>query len=91
MPTKSYALTKEETVFTKLNSDGTANYSAVSESILNNKNIEIKDYSILENITNLNSNTSFTKDNNYLTWNTQGENILYSGVTNKELPVKVSV
>ena len=91
MPTKSYALTKEETVFTKLNSDGTVNYSAVSESILNNKNIEIKDYSILENITNLNSNTSFTKDNNYLTWNTQGENILYSGVTNKELPVKVSV
>ena len=91
MPTKSYALTKEETVFTKLNSDGTVNYSAVSESILNNKNIEIKDYSILENITNLNSNTSFTKDNNYLTWNTQGENILYNGVTNKELPVKVSV
>ena len=91
MPTKSYALTKEETVFTKLNSDGTVNYSAVSESILNNKNIEIKDYSILENIINLNSNTSFTKDNNYLTWNTQGENILYSGVTNKELPVKVSV
>lgn len=91
IPTKSYALTKEETVFTKLNSDGTVNYSAVSESILNNKNIEIKDYSILENITNLNSNTSFTKDNNYLTWNTQGENILYSGITNKELPVKVSV
>ena len=91
MPTTSYALTKEETVFTKLNSDGTVNSSTVSESILNNKNIEIKDYSILENITNLNSNTSFTKDNNYLTWNTLGENILYSGVTNKELPVSVSI
>lgn len=85
------ALTKNETVYQKLNYDGSKISTTVTEQIMNNSSIEeIKDYTTLNNILNLNSNT-YIKNNNNLIWNTNKGNVLYSGNIDKELPISVEV
>ena len=85
------ALTKNETVYTNLNYDGTVKKVSVNEQILNKDKLDsIKDYSTLNNILNLSNNNTFT-GNKDLIWNASGKNILYSGNIDKRLPIEVSV
>ena len=85
------ALTKNETVYQKLNYDGTKKSTTITEQIINNEGLDrIEDYTILSDILNLNTSTFDKKDNN-LVWNTNKGNVLYSGKTDKELPIIVNV
>lgn len=92
LPLNTYALTKNETVYTILNSDGSVNKTTVNESILNKKNVkEINDYTVLDNIINLSSGSEYSKNGKNLTWSLNDSNILYKGTTNKSLPIGVKV
>ena len=92
LPLNTYALTKNETVYTILNSDGSVNKITVNESILNKKNVkEINDYTVLDNIINLSSGSEYSKNGKNLTWSLNDSNILYKGTTNKSLPISVKV
>lgn len=92
MPLNTYALTKNETVYTILNSDGSVNKTTVNESILNKKNVkEINDYTVLDDIINLSSGSEYSKNGKNLTWSLNDSNILYKGTTDKSLPISVKV
>lgn len=87
-----YALTKDETVYAKLNSDGTVRNIIVNEHLsnLNNKEI-LEDESNLLDIININGKEEYKINGNKITWYTTGNDIYYQGKTNKELPVNLSV
>ena len=91
-PVSVFALTKEETVYSKLNGDGTVKNIFVSEHLINKDNEEeLSDKTDLENIININSNDKFVLDNGNLTFKTTGNDIFYQGTTTKDLPVSLNI
>lgn len=91
-PISAKALTKEETVYSKLNYDGTVKSLIVNEQIINeNKLATIEDYTTLENILNTNNDNSYKKENDKLIWNASGEDVFYQGTTNKKLPIDIKI
>lgn len=92
MPISTLALSKEETVYGKLNSDGSVKSLFVNEHLVNPDQLDsITDYSDLENIININSNHTYQRKDNLLTWDSRGSDIFYQGKTNKNLPVSVEI
>lgn len=88
MPLSTFALTKEETVYAKLNADGNIQTILVNEHLLNREHLDtIEDISDLENILNINSDHTFSEKEKLLTWESKGKDIFYQGTTNKETPV----
>jgi len=91
-PLSVKALTKEETVYTKLNTDGTINHTFVNSRLMNtNQENTLEDYSELKDILNLNNNNSYQRVDNKLVWNALGKDVVYQGTTAKALPVKVNI
>ncbi len=88
--TPVWALTKKESVYAKLNSDGSTKSIIASEHLTNIEN-DIVDKSKLENITNVNGNEKFTKDGNKIVWENKGNDIYYQGDFKDKLPIEVSV
>ena len=89
---KVNALSKEETVYATLKGNGDVKQIIVNEYLKNTKKLNtIEDVSDLENIVNINGNEKFSKQNNNLTWSSNGNDIFYKGNTTKDLPLKVSV
>ena len=86
-----YALTKEETVYAKLDEKGDIKNVSISEHLYDYKDNLIKDKSILKDIKNVNGNEKFSKDDNDLLWETKGNDIYYKGIYEKELPIDVDV
>ena len=87
-----YALTKEETVYTKLNSDGSTKNILVNEHLINNDKLEeIEDISNLKDILNINGNETFKQNDTSLTWTTGGNDIFYQGKINEEMPVTLEI
>lgn len=92
MPFSTLALTKEETVYAKLNGDGSVKTILVNEHLLNKEHLEsMEDLSDLENIININSDHTFQRDKNRLTWDSKGKDIFYQGTTSKETPVEEKI
>lgn len=86
------ALTKEETVYAKMNYDGSVNNILVTDHLINNDEEEmLKDITDLENIVNINGNETFIKKDKNVTWNSKGNDIFYQGTTEKEMPVKLDI
>ena len=85
------ALTKTESVFTNLNTDGSVNKTTVTNHICSKDKEEYDDESELEDIINLNGSETFTKDGNALKWKSDGKDIYYQGSTTKEAPIKISI
>lgn len=86
------AMSKEETVYVKLNTDGSVQKTLVNEHLINQQKLEeIKDLTDLQNILNLNGNETFGLESNNLLWNAQGKDIFYQGITQKEMPVTLSI
>ena len=85
-----FALTKDETVYSKLNSDGSVKKTVVSE-YLKNTDDKIIDKTDLKNILNLNGTEKYKLDGTNLVWDAKGKDIYYQGETNKELPVSLSI
>ena len=88
--TPVWALTKKESVYAKLNSDGSTKSIIASEHLTNIEK-DIVDKSKLENITNVNGNEKYTKDGNKIVWENKGNDIYYQGDFKDKLPVEVSV
>ena len=87
-----YALTKNETVYGKLGEDGKVKNVYVNEQLINSeKESTIEDYTDLKDILNINSNETFTIDNNKIVWNAEGNDILYQGKYENNLPIDVSI
>ena len=92
MPLNAFALTKSETVYSKINSDGTTKSILVNEHLINDQDKkELADYSTLENILNINSDNTYKKDGEKLTWDASGKDIFYEGTTKKSLPISLDV
>ena len=86
------AVTKEETVYSKLDTTGKSYSTVVSDHIKNTEySEEIKDLSDLLEIENLNENNTYTQDGNVIVWNAQGRDVYYNGKSEKELPIEVKM
>lgn len=91
-PLNTLALSKDETVYTKLNYDGSIKTVLVNEQLINNQKLEsLEDYSDLENILNIHNDNGFKRDGNKLLWDARGKDIYYQGTINKTLPFKVDI
>lgn len=86
------ALTKNETVYSKIDTNGNVIKTTVTDKLINNNKLDtITDLTDLDKIINLSNNNTFNKDNNQITWNTSGNNLTYQGTSNKELPISINI
>ena len=86
------ALSKDETVYAKINSNGEVKKTIVTEHLINDENLkEIKDITDLSDIKNINGDEKFTKNNNELLWKALENDIYYQGSSNKTLPIKTEI
>lgn len=88
-PLSALALNKDETVYSSINYDGNANKTIVNNKLLTTENGEVHDNSVLTSILNLNGDESFSLDGSNVTWQANGKNIFYQGITNQKLPINV--
>ena len=87
-----FAYTKEETVYAKLDTNGSCYQTTVSNHLKNTDNEEfLKDLSDLVNIENVSGDEKFEKSENTVTWNAKGNDIYYKGESKKELPIECKV
>lgn len=90
--TPVFAFTKDETVYSKLDSSGSS-YNTIVNNHIENEGQEdiINDLSDLLNIRNVNGDEEFKQDGNSLVWKANGNDIYYQGETRKELPIECNV
>ena len=78
------AYTKEESVYSKLDSNGMVYQTTVSNHLKNTEKSELlKDISDLMNIENVSGDQEFSEENGKLIWKAEGEDIYYQGNSNK--------
>jgi putative membrane protein len=85
------ALTKSESVYTNLNSDGSINKSVVTNHLYLNGKTSIEDETELKNIMNINGDESYTTNGNKIVWNNINKDIYYEGTTENKLPVTTKI
>ncbi len=87
-----FAFTKEETVYSKLGTDGSRYNTIVNDHIKNEEQEKlINDISDLLNIKNTNGDEKLEQDGNKLVWSAEGSDIYYQGESQKELPIECNV
>lgn len=85
-------VTKDETVYAKMNADGKVQSVTVSDQLKNvADSSQIQDKSSLKEITNVKGDETFTQKGEKLIWKGNGKDICYQGTTTKELPVTVKI
>lgn len=89
----AFAYSKEETVYSKLKTNGTEKTTVVSEHLINDQNeTSLDDQSSLKKIKNVNGKETFKQDGSSLVWQTtDGQDIYYQGKTTNSLPVSMKV
>lgn len=88
----AFAYSKDETVYTKLNTDGSEQTTIVSEHLKNDKEEkQLEDLTTLSDIFNVNGEEKFTQDGDKLVWESQGNDIYYQGKTEKKLPITMKI
>ncbi len=86
------AFTKDETVYSKMNTKGENYQTIVSTHIENNDELElINDISDLLNIENTNGEEEFTQERNSLVWKADKKDIYYQGESQKDLPIECNI
>lgn len=87
-----FAYSKDETVYSKLNSEGN-NYKTIVSTHLTNTDSEdtLNDMTNLTNIKNTNGDEKFSQNGNSLIWDAQKHDIYYQGESESELPISCSV
>lgn len=86
------AYTKEESVYSKLDNNGIAYQTIVSNHLKNTEKSELlKDISDLMNIENVSGDQEYEEDNGRLIWKAEGEDIYYQGNSKKELPIECKI
>lgn len=88
----AFAFTKDETVYSKMDTSGNSYNTIVNSHIINSEQAEfINDLSDLLNIINTNGDELFTQNENTLIWSANGNDIYYRGETQKELPIECNI
>lgn len=91
-PVSAFALTKEETVYSKLKPNGMSYKTIVNEHLINeNKEKSLVDKTNLKNIKNINGNETFQQEQDKITWNSNGKDIYYQGESKEKLPIEIKV
>ncbi len=91
-PLQTSALTKYETVYSKLNYDGTVMNTIVNNKIHNNEGLDtIEDYTTLKDVLNLSNDYAYKRIDNKITWNSYGKDVYYQGYIKNELPVQLKI
>ena len=86
------AFTKDETVYSKIDSNGNNYNTIVNDHIINDEQEQlINDISDLLNIKNVNGGEEFSQDGNNLVWHAEESDIYYQGEAQKELPIECNV
>ena len=85
------AINKQESVYEVLNKDGSRKSISVSSKLTFVKNNDIIDDTELRNILNISGDEQFNLNRNKLVWKGNNKNIIYTGETNKETPIKTSI
>jgi len=88
-PISTFALTKEETIYTNLNYDGKVEKTTVNNHLSNLDKGTIKDDTDLQKILNINGKEKYSLDNGIISWNSTGKDIYYQGTTKESLPITV--
>lgn len=88
-----FAFTKDETVYSKINSKGENYQTIVSTHIENNEELElIDDITDLVKIENTNGEEEFTQEeNSSLIWKADKKDIYYQGESQKNLPIECKI
>ena len=87
-----FAYTKDETVYSKMDSNGKNYKTIVSTYIKNTENADlINDLSDLLNVKNTSGDETYTQDGNKFVWNANKNDIYYQGESSKELPIECNV
>ena len=87
-----FAYSKDETVYTKANANGSSYQTIVSEHLKNSDNAELlKDMSTLLNIKNTNGDEEASQNGTLLEWKASGNDIYYQGNTDRELPLDCTI
>ena len=87
-----FAYTKDETVYSKMDSNGKNYKTIVSTHIKNTENVDlINDLSDLLNVKNTSGDETYTQDGNKFAWNANKNDIYYQGESSKELPIECNV
>ena len=87
-----FAYTKDETVYSKMDSNGKNYKTIVSTHIKNTENADlINDLSDLLNVKNTSGDETYTQDGNKFVWNDNKNDIYYQGESSKELPIECNV
>ena len=91
LPLTVFGTTKDETVYSRLESDGSVSKTIVSNHIQNIKEGTYNDRTNLKDIVNTNGDERFDLVDNSLTWSSKGEDIFYKGTSTKSLPIKTTI
>lgn len=87
-----FAYTKDETIYSKLDSKGNSYNTIVNNHIKNEDGLQIiNDMSDLLNVENDNSDEKPEQNGNNLVWKAEGNDVYYQGESQKELPIKCDV
>ena len=90
--TPIFGYTKDETVYSKLKSNGENYQTIVSTHLTNSKTEKIlEDLTNLINIKNTNGDETFTQDGDSIVWDSNGNDIYYQGESEKELPISCKI
>ena len=85
-------VTKDESVYTVLNADGSIKEITVSDSLHSNSGFkDYKDTSVLTDVENLKSTDPVSSTNGGYIWNSEATDIYYQGTSTKELPLSVKI
>ena len=89
----AFAYSKEETVYTKLKTNGTEKTTVVSQHLINDqKETTLEDQTTLTNVKNMNGKETFKQNGETITWQTSdGQDIYYQGKTKASLPISMKV
>lgn len=85
------ALTKDETVYSNLNKDGSNFKTVVVNHLYNGEDEEMQDITKLKDILNINGKEKFTLNNENLSWQNKGNEIFYQGTIEKDLPITTEI
>ena len=91
LPLTVFGATKDETVYSRLESDGSVSKTIVSNHLSNLNKGTYNDKTNLTNIINVNGNEKYNLTNNKLVWNTDGKDIFYKGTSNQTLPIETTI
>ncbi|MBO7335562.1 MAG: hypothetical protein J6U42_01335, partial [Lachnospiraceae bacterium] len=83
---------KDETVYVITDASGNVSKTIVSDTLKNkNGDAVIHDITWLSDVENVKNDDTFVRDDQSVTWNANGDEIVYRGLSDKEVPVDLAI